>query len=81
MIRLNFGGAGLDLDSFEFVRLAGGPSLLGDINLDGSVNFLDISPLIAFLSSGESQAEADCNQDGFVNFSDIAPFIAILSGG
>ena len=55
-------------------------ALLGDVNLSGTVDFLDISPFIAVLSSGTYQAEADCDEDGFINFLDIAPFIAILSG-
>ena len=53
---------------------------LGDCNLDGVVNFLDISPFIAVLSSGVFQAQADCDESGVVNFLDISPFIAILSG-
>ena len=56
-----------------------GSTLLGDVNLDGTVNFLDISPFIAVLSGGIDQAEADCNEDGEVNFLDISPFISILS--
>jgi len=55
------------------------PVLLGDCNLDGSVNFADISPFIMFLSSGELLDEADINQDDTVNFLDIVPFIALLS--
>ena len=54
--------------------------LLGDVNLDGSVNFLDISPFIALLSTGGFQVEADINQNEAVDFLDISPFIAILSG-
>ena len=53
--------------------------LLGDVNLDGDVDFLDISPFIAILSANTFQDEADINEDGVVNFSDIAPFISILS--
>ena len=49
--------------------------------MDGVVNFLDISPFIAVLSSGTFLDQADCNQDGDVDFLDISPFIAILSGG
>ena len=56
------------------------PPLLGDCNLDGSVNFLDISPFIVVLSSGDYLAEADCNLDDVVNFLDISRFIEILSG-
>lgn len=53
--------------------------LLGDVNQDGLVNFLDISPFIAVLSNNGFQLEADVNQDGVVNFLDISSFIAILS--
>ena len=55
--------------------------LLCDVNTDGVVNFLDISPFIGVLSSGGDQAEADCNEDGIVSFLDIAPFIVALSSG
>ena len=54
--------------------------LLGDCNLDGDVNFLDISAFISILSTGSFLGEADINQDDSVNFLDIAPFISILSG-
>lgn len=53
--------------------------LLGDVNQDGSVDFLDIVPFVALLSSNEFLAEGDANQDGFVDFRDIVPFIALLS--
>jgi len=54
--------------------------LLGDVNLNGVVDFLDINPFIGVLSSATFQAEADCDENGVVNFLDIAAFIAILSG-
>lgn len=54
--------------------------LLGDCNLDGSVDFFDIAPMIGFLTTGGFLEEADCNEDGVVSFLDIAPFIAILTG-
>ena len=54
--------------------------LLGDVNQDGIVNFLDISPFIGLLSAGDTQAEADIDQNGTVNFLDISPFIGILAG-
>ena len=54
------------------------PELLGDVNLDDTVDFLDISPFIAVLASGAFQTEADINQNGEVNFLDIAPFIEVL---
>ena len=54
--------------------------LKGDVNLDGEVDFFDISPFIGVLSVGGFQAQADINSDGEVNFFDIQPFIDILSG-
>lgn len=52
--------------------------LLGDVDLDGAITFLDIFPFISILIADGFQAEADCNGDGRVGFLDIAPFIAIL---
>ena len=54
--------------------------LVGDVNRDGVVDFLDISPFISILSTSSHQDEADVNQDGDVSFLDISPFIALLSG-
>ena len=68
-----------DPQRFDFSVFQEPSVLLGDVNLDGVVTFLDISPFIAILSSGGFQAEADVNESGEVNFLDIAPFIAILS--
>ncbi len=55
-----------------------GSGLLGDVNLDGDVDFSDIPPFIALLSSGGFQVEADTDQSGDVNFADIPAFIEIL---
>ena len=51
---------------------------LGDTNLDGNINFLDITPFISLVSVGEFLEEADLNEDGFVNFLDITPFINVI---
>lgn len=75
---------GLDEEVFEEQAVAAfsTPScLLGDVNRDGMVNFLDISPFITTLSGvGEARKEADINEDGIVNFLDISPFIILLTG-
>ncbi len=55
-------------------------TLYGDVNLDGVVNLLDVSPLVERITVGPFQAEADCNMDGLVNLLDVAPFIDILTG-
>ena len=57
-----------------------GTVLLGDVNLDGVVNLLDVGPFVALLGNGGFQAEADVNQDGVVNLLDVGPFIMILGG-
>ena len=55
-------------------------TLLGDVNVDGVVNLLDVEPFIERIGTGTFLAEADCNKDGQVNLLDIDPFIAILGG-
>ena len=72
-------GGGVLLEAIG-VALPESPAvLLGDVNRDGIVNFLDISPFISLLSNSVFQLEADVNQDGDVNFLDISPFIGILA--
>jgi hypothetical protein len=72
-------GSGVFYDSVSFSNAAG-PVLLGDVDLSGTVDFLDITPFIGVLSGGTFQAEADCDGSGSVTFLDITPFIGILSG-
>ena len=78
----DFGAGTRDL-RFLVSGVAAGPSIIkADVNMDGEVTFLDISPFIMALSSPASApAEADCNCDGIVNFLDISVFINILAGG
>ena len=65
------------------LRIAQDPKpLVGDVNLDGFVNFGDISAFISLLSTPDAfQAEADINGDLAVDFADIGPFIGLLSSG
>ena len=55
------------------------PTLLGDANLDGIIDFSDIPAFIAVLSSGDYQREADCDQNEVVDFADIPAFVGILT--
>ena len=69
--------------SVSGVVAGAGPDIVkADVNMDGEVTFLDISPFIMALSSPDgAPAEADCNCDGNVSFLDISVFINILAGG
>ena len=71
------GGRGA-ISGFQIV--VGSSFLLGDVNRDGMVTFLDIAPFIDVLASNGDQAEADIDGNGVVNFFDINPFILLLSG-
>ena len=62
------------------VSFAENATLLGDINLDGAVDFMDVSLFVSLLSVGDFQEEADINEDNAVDFLDIGPFVGILSG-
>lgn len=73
--------AGNRIQSVSISPIGGNACLLGDVNQDGTVNFLDISPFIGILSVGGFQCEADCDGSGIINFLDISPFITILSSG
>ena len=55
------------------------PPVLGDVNMDGVVDFFDIQPFISVLSSRTFQAEADIDGNGVVDFFDIQPFIGLLN--
>ena len=75
----NFGVTTSDLHVLDFDITVTASILLGDVNLDGIVNFLDIAPFIGRLSTGTFQAEADIDENGSVNFLDISSFIILLS--
>ena len=73
-------GSGIaSISSFSLTAGSDSEVLLGDADCNGVVNFLDITPFIAFLSGGEPKPEADIDGNGVVNFLDITPFIAIIT--
>lgn len=65
--------------TFEQAASLAGLAKPGDVDRNGVVNFLDIAPFIAVLTSGVYQVEADVDCSGEVNFLDIGPLIAIFS--
>jgi hypothetical protein len=62
-------------------HVAFGEPLLGDLNLDGEVNGLDVDPFVDVLLNGPYQPEADMNEDRRVNGLDVDPFVASVIGG
>jgi len=74
-------GPAIGFDNIDFRVSIANPVLLGDVNLDGNVNALDISGFISRLTSGIYQAEADINEDAAVNALDISGFVSCLTGG
>ena len=54
--------------------------LLGDVNLDGVVDFFDIQPFVDRLTGRTYQFEADIDGNNLVNFFDISPFITDALG-
>ena len=65
---------------FATIEINGPPLFkLGDVNMDGNVNLLDIQPFVALISSGKFLKTADINGDGAVNLLDIGPFISLLT--
>ena len=81
--------AGRGEDALGIARLSSSSDvLIGDMNSDGAVNFLDISPFILALSSPEAyqasfnldpDVSGDTSGDGVLNFLDISGFIILLS--
>ena len=53
--------------------------LLGDVNGDGLVDFLDIAPFVGLLTNNDFLEAADLDGNGVVDFLDIAPFIGLLA--
>lgn len=54
--------------------------LVGDVNCDGVIDLLDVSPFVEAVSGGSFNSKADINMDGVVDLLDVGPFVALLSG-
>ncbi|OHB75059.1 MAG: hypothetical protein A2W31_04780 [Planctomycetes bacterium RBG_16_64_10] len=73
-----------DFSIVTYTNIAGndGNATLGDVNLDGAVNGLDVNPFVERVISGPYQVEADLNEDGSVDGLDVNPFVdVVVSGG
>ena len=69
---------GLENDFFGQFYIGSNDSILGDVNLDGEVNLLDVAPFVEAVTSGEFLPAADINCDGAVDLLDVAPFVDLL---
>ena len=78
-VQLENGPGATFFDDFELVQLSPQNVLLGDVNLDGDVNLLDVAPFVALVVGNDFQAEADINTDGVVNLLDVEPFVSLLA--
>ena len=59
--------------------LGNNSDFLGDVNLDGFVNVLDVILTVNIvLGTGEFSSNADLNQDGFINVLDIVSLVNII---
>ena len=56
------------------------PVLLGDVDLNGVVNILDVAPFVELLSNGSYQIEADVKRDNSLYLLDVMPFVDLLTG-
>lgn len=65
----------------KLIVTLGGGFILGDVNMDGEVNLLDVGPFVTLLTTSTFQEEGDINGDGVVNLLDVGPFVDILTGG
>jgi hypothetical protein len=71
----------VDFDAVQLTADSIPDLLLGDVNLDGEVNGLDVDPFVDVLLNGLYQPEADMNEDEVVNGLDVDPFVAAVVGG
>ena len=52
--------------------------LLGDVNLDGIINILDIIATVNFILNNEYNVSADLNDDSIINVLDIIELVNII---
>lgn len=62
-----------------FTRLDSNEFAVGDVNRDGTIDLLDVSPFVDILTSGGFQIEADVDCDGTVTLLDVQPFVELIS--
>ena len=61
-----------------FFDVQNNSQILGDLNVDGLVNILDVVMLVNVILQGESNLFADINFDGEINVIDIVQLVSII---
>tara|TARA_B100000073_G_scaffold294022_1_gene257878 strand:- start:693 stop:1541 length:849 start_codon:yes stop_codon:yes gene_type:complete len=68
-----------EYDPVIVLQMSGnGVGILGDINLDGGINILDIVALISFVFNDNENPFADLNGDGSVNIVDVVMLVNLV---
>jgi agmatine/peptidylarginine deiminase len=65
---------------YSFQAIGGMVYADGDLNMDGTVNILDIVSMVNVVLNGEQNSMADLNNDGVVNILDIILLVNIILG-
>ena len=65
---------------YSFQAIGGTVYADGDLNMDGTVNILDIVSMVNVVLNGEQNSMADLNNDGVVNILDIILLVNIILG-
>ena len=80
-IEFEFSFEAVALDNIVITTAGGKKELIGDVNCDGEINLLDVSPFVDLLLTGGFSTKADITGDGNVDLLDVAPFVDLLTGG
>ncbi len=54
---------------------------VGDVDMNGSVDLLDVGPFVQAILDGVFVCEADANEDGTVDLLDVGAFVELILGG
>ena len=65
---------------YSFQTIGGTVYADGDLNMDGTVNILDVVLIVNVVLNGEQNDVADMNNDGIVNILDIILLVNIILG-
>ena len=63
---------------YDFQAIGGTVYDNGDLNMDGTVNILDVVLMVNVVLDGEQNNMADLNSDGIVNILDVILLVNIV---